>query len=423
MTLTILLTSLIAIILLFIIKDRSIIEPAKLFSVYWLIQIILIPFLFSQVYEFTGTVFLYIQCACIIFLISSTIGKAWANYSDQQTERFIFQEERSKTILIFISILGLIYPFVQISRYGFGIQNFFNLNQLLEMNNSIAGDRYAGEEQSTLLDQLLLVFVYLAPLYGGYISTFITNKGKWILFIVFIPPLIVALSQAMKAGFIASVFLWFSGKIVSMYSADKPFPKLNIKLIVKISLLIILFFGLLFFSMLLRTDEINAESVKLISYRFINYAFGHLPAIDSWFSNNWNTDFPFELKTFYGISNYLGLANRELGVFTEFLSYGNDKIHEEMVTNVYTVFRFIIEDFGPFGSGFFIAIMGIISGHSLVTIKKRPDSFVSKVVISSFLFFILYSFATSVWAYTSYIVVFIAFYFILRLSYKPNQTI
>jgi len=418
----ILLTTIFSLILLFLIRKRSILEPAKIFSLYWLIQLILIPIFFFNVYDFQGLAFLYILVSIVIMLYTSTIGKAIATSSGITNNRIEFDDKRSKLILVLVIILAFVYPFYQLAHYGFSIQDFLNINQLLEMNNTIAADRYSGAEEFTILDQLLLVFVYLAPLYAGYISTFFEKKKQIFFYIAFLPALIVALSQSMKAGFIASVFLWLTGKIVAMYSADKQLPKLNTKIIVISILIILVFLGLLFFSMLLRTNEINSDTISFISYRFVNYGFGHLVAFDDWILTGWNSYYPFELKTFYGISNYLGLASREQGVFTEFFSYGNGNVSGEMVTNVYTAFRFLIEDFGFFGSFIFFCFLGLFSGFSFMKIKNNPNTIAWEVIHSAFLFFIFYSFATSVWAYTSYIVVFFLFYLILKLSYKPLQS-
>jgi oligosaccharide repeat unit polymerase len=419
MSFIILLTTIFSIILLFLIRKRNILEPAKIFSLYWSIQLILIPISFLNVYDFHGPAFLYILVTIVIILFTSTIGKAIATSSGITNKRIEFNEKRSIFIFVIIVILAFIYPFYQMAHYGFSIHDFLSINQLLDMNNTIAADRYTGYEKFTIIDQLLLVFVYLAPLYTGYISTFFKNKKLKFFYIAFLPALIVALSQAMKAGFIASVFLWLSGKIVAMYSTDKQLPKFNAKVIVISTLIILVFFGLLFFSMLLRTNEINSDTISFISYRFVNYSFGHLVAFDDWILTGWNSYYPFELKTFYGISNYLGFASREQGIFTDFFTYGNGNISGEMVTNVYTVFRSLIEDFGILGSFIFSGLLGLFSGFSFLKIKNNPNAIAWKVIHSAFLFFIFYSFITSVWAYTSYIVVFIVFYLLLKLSYKP----
>ncbi len=419
MILIILITIFISLILLFLIRKRSILEPAKIFSLYWLIQLILIPIFFFNVYDFHGLAFLYILVSIAIMLYTSNIGKAIATSSGFTNNRIEFNEKRSRLIFVLVIILAFVYPFYQLTHYGFSIQDFLSINQLLEMNNTIAADRYSGAEEFTILDQLLLVFVYLAPLYAGYISTFFDKKKQTFFYIAFVPALVVALSQSMKAGFIASVFLWLTGKIVAMYSTDKQLPRFNTKVILISTLIILVFLGLLFFSMLLRTNEINSDTISFISYRFVNYGFGHLVAFDDWILTGWNSYYPFELKTFYGISNYLGLASREQGVFTEFFSYGNGNVSGEMVTNVYTAFRFLIEDFGFFGSFIFFGLFGLFSGFSFLKIKNNPNTIAWKVIHSAFLFFIFYSFATSVWAYTSYIVVFILFYLLLKLSYKP----
>jgi len=236
----------------------------------------------------------------------------------------------------------------------------------------------------------------------------------------------VALTQGVKSGLIACVFLWFTSILVTSYFSKNKDVSLNVKKTIKYSLLGVGFISILILSMLLRIGEIDFQIFESIFMKFTNYACGHLAAFDVWFNSNLNlnnTSHTYGLETFYGISNSLGLAERVQGIFTNLTVYGYDKYGSEMGTNVFTVFRFFIDDFGILGSLIFISFLGTLSGFIFSLIKKNNNSFLSIVILASFIFFIFYSFATSAWAYTSYIVVFFVFYVLLRLSYvhKPNN--
>lgn len=91
--------------------------------------------------------------------------------------------------------------------------------------------------------------------------------------------------------------------------------------------------------MILRTGRIDNEIIQVIERKFINYSVSHLSAFDIWYSTNNVVNYSFGIKTFYGISNAIGLVNREQGVFTDFVTCGN-RYNNDIRTNVYSVFRF-----------------------------------------------------------------------------------
>ncbi len=408
-----------SIFILIAINKRDFFEPAKLFTIIWIAQMILVKILFYETYEFSGFNFFYLFAAVTVVLIGSMLGQKF-NFSNRINTNNTYELNISKANRLFylILILSLIYPFVKISQYGFGVEFILNLNSLLEMNNVIANERYTGGEINTIFDQILLVFLYLAPLYGGYLQTF-ALKRKWIYYLVLLPPLFVAISQSMKAGFISSVFMFLASRIISFKLHTGEFPKITLKGVGKTAFAFALFLGILFFSMLLRTDGIDAENVRSIGYRFVNYALGHMVAFDEWLTNLYDPNTPFELKTFYGISNVLGIGERMQGVFDDFIDYSNASFPDEMVTNVFSVFRSLIEDFGVLGSLFFLVIFGYLSGVSYKALLEKPMmSCFNTVFIISIYIFIFYSFITSFWSYTSYIAAFFLFYIVLRMIHS-----
>ena len=267
------------------INKRDLFEPAKLFTIIWIVQMVLVTIIFNQTYKFSGFNFFYLFAAVVVVLIGSTIGLQYKLPNRINTiDVYELNFGKANRLFYIITFLSFLYPFVKISQYGFGVNFLLNVDSLLEMNNEISNERYTGGEINTIFDQILLVFLYLAPLYGGYLLTYAT-KRKWIYYLVLIPPLFVALTQAMKLGLISSVFMFLASRIISIKLHTGEFPKLTFKGVNKIVFVAILFLGILFFSMLLRTDAINLENVKSIGYRFVNYALGHMVAFDVWLTD------------------------------------------------------------------------------------------------------------------------------------------
>jgi oligosaccharide repeat unit polymerase len=186
--------------------------------------------------------------------------------------------------------------------------------------------------------------------------------------------------------------------------------------ILKIIVSIILFFLVLFLSMVFRTGKFDIETIQAISEKIITYAFGHLPTFDIWYTKNIGSLNPTGgLKTFYGISNLIGIAHRQQGIFAEYTTFGKNNF-SGLSTNVYTMFRFILEDYGIIGSLLVVFISGLISGFSWLMVKKQTNVIFFQTILIGILFFISWSFVSSVWAYTSFIAMIVLMHLLLVLS-------
>ena len=169
------------------------------------------------------------------------------------------------------------------------------------------------------------------------------------------------------------------------------------------AVLAVLAFGLLLFSMMLRIGRVDSETFDIVTEKFISYAFGEIQAFDWWFKvGRSNLNYSAGVQTFMSIFHNLGMVERKSGVY-DFIP--------GVVSNVYTVFRGIIEDFGTVGGLVFVAICGCIAGYYFEKIKysvKLPVVSCSFVVGIDFLF--IYGYIISPWIYTSYVIM--MFFFI-----------
>ena len=139
---------------------------------------------------------------------------------------------------------------------------------------------------------------------------------------------------------------------------------------------------------------------------------GHLPAFDIWFDRQplLSTDLTCGGKFFMGITNYLGIVERKSGIYDEFVDislYGDQ-------TNVYTIFRILIEDFGIIGTLIFFLLLGYFAQRMYINVRTLRRYKSSLTFIVAFYFLTSWSFVTSVFVYTSYIVMFFLFYYIIN---------
>ena len=320
------------------------------------------------------------------------------------------------TVLFFVAFLNPIYTIV---LHGFNPKDIFNIGTLLRMNNAISIDRYSGAEYSNPINQVLLVFSYTAPLFGGFCYRLVGRYGKTVSLCSIIPCVFVAFTQAMKMGMITSMFLWICGLLVCSFSYN-----LSLKIRTKYLLIIvssgILFLGMLFVSMILRTGELSERIVDDITNKFYTYAFGYVPCFDIWFDSNNVSEYSYGAKTFFGISNALGILERAAGIYQEWIPFGKDGFKGE--SNVYTVFRVLVEDFGPAPSCLVLMGLGGLSSTVTQNLRAYRNIFINQIILSAIYAYILWSFVTSFFAYTSYLAMFVMVYILLRLVQRIEET-
>lgn len=132
----------------------------------------------------------------------------------------------------------------------------------------------------------------------------------------------------------------------------------------------------------------------------------------------WHKDgLKYGTMTFMGIANAIGLAERKIGLYRDFVYFG--RLDKTMRSNVYTLFRLLIDDFGMIGALVFMFILGFVSIKAVLFIKQRKWLFISQTFLVAVYCLIMWSFATSIWAYTSIICAYGLTFLIFSILQKP----
>lgn len=151
-----------------------------------------------------------------------------------------------------------------------------------------------------------------------------------------------------------------------------------------------------------------------------SYAIGHLACFDKWYSLSTTEDLPYKLgvRTFFGLSNALGIEKRESGIYDETVFFGKGEIQGN--SNVYTAFRPLVEDYGILGSMVFMIMFGFLSQLCIVNIRQYRRAYLSETILCAIFAWVFWSFVTSIFSYLSYFAMFFFFFLLLKLTYKPQ---
>ena len=413
---TFLIIALIFLLLLLSWKYIVRLEPAGIFVILWMVSVPMILMLQNYiVLNFEGILFIVI--AIIFFMLGVVFCDRYYHPQENTTTQLVFRKKLALPLVSILLVCAMVNPIYSIILHGFSLQALLDMREVLEMNKGISEDRYAGSEATNIINQLFLIFCYAAPMFGGFCYRMVGKFTKTICIITLIPGMFIALTQSMKMGMITGFILWFTGYLVCSFCYGLPL-RIKVRNIVFTILGLFGFFGILFISMVFRTGEVSEKTILDISQKFITYALGQFHCFDIWYTTYEPTEYALGSKTFMGISNVLGIEDRSQGVYAEFHQIGQNGYYG--ISNIFTIFRSLIEDFGESGTMFFMLLLGIVSTVSLKNLLCRNMIYFNQVCVSAVYAYLMWSFATSFFAYTSYIAMFVLSYFLFRILQKET---
>ena len=123
--------------------------------------------------------------------------------------------------------------------------------------------------------------------------------------------------------------------------------------------------------------------------------------------------------TFFGIFNGIGLAKRQTGIYRDLVYFG--RLDKTMRSNVYTIFRMLIDDFGKIGALVFLVLLGFASSKAIIFIQKRKMVFLSQTFLVAVYSYVMWGFVASIWAYTSILCAYGLAFIIFSILQKPLQ--
>ncbi|MCD8148352.1 MAG: oligosaccharide repeat unit polymerase [Clostridiales bacterium] len=333
-----------------------------------------------------------------------------SNYEETiQIERYHYR------ICVIIILIGVVNVVLQIRSYGFNISSFFDIDSLLDLNATAAYERYYGNSAVSRILLILNLITQFGILYGGYLHVYAEDKNEKVVCLLTIFPVIFnSLVTNTKSGLIGAVIMWGASYLISRKAMHPENPIISLRFLLELILIFVLFIALLLFIMLLRIGRFDQSAWQTVSEKFLIYAFGQVCAFDNWLGELNSFDYGFGSNTFMAITNWLGFTNRVQGVYSDVVRIGSRS------TNVYTIFRGVISDFGILGGWLFEFVLGAVSGHAWkkLHICGQSGSLSEKIVLNAMYFMILYGMIVSPWVYTTYVLAYVLFAVGLTITFR-----
>ncbi|HWO36993.1 MAG TPA: O-antigen polymerase, partial [Candidatus Acidoferrum sp.] len=139
-----------------------------------------------------------------------------------------------------------------------------------------------------------------------------------------------------------------------------------------------------------------------------NYMFGSPAAFADWYAHNEISDPDWGARTFAGEFDLLQIKGRTVGMYLE-----TSNVVSTEITNVYTLFRNLVEDFTLLGATFICACMGGLT--SWIYIRTRENSSLSALFwLSAFYALMVYSPIVSLFSFNGAILAWVVAAFAVR---------
>jgi oligosaccharide repeat unit polymerase len=265
----------------------------------------------------------------------------------------VFKKKLSLLIFILgiISILGSIfYLFIFIRHFG-------SLFDLLTAGWTIREEIGAGNIQVPIIVRIMFLLAY--PTISLSLIYWIVYEFKMFLILPFLTIIVFGTTQAARAGsFIVIIWVFITSFWKNLFSGNNNYSLSIIKRIILYPLLIIAIFilGLMYRE---QNIEIGVDFLRFL-HVFNIYVFGGISAF-SRFLDTYSSasDMTLGLYSFSSLFDLLGISKLSFGYYDEYLSISN---FYSDTTNVYTMFRSLIEDFGIAGSHVYMFLLGLFSG-------------------------------------------------------------
>jgi len=373
-------------------KTRTWSHPAFIFAIFWFVMTAL-PIIGVPELPVSTSAMLLILGLTVAFALPIFVFDWKAGLAVAYTRKGNASPYASQSLLLLVCALPLVWLVlmgINLTKQGFDLSRL--LANPLEIGCLYLGGRYSGTLVPTAYAQAATVLNYVAVALAGIALG--SRRGVilrlFVLLITFIPSVLTVLVMADKGTIFLSAAFFYGGVIVARLAVGNTAilnwttagaAVLAVGIVVPVIMLAMLNRGGGSCSDMQRTLEIVSilggeaspidDSVAMrtsgMQFALRSYAFGHLFAFSDWaehyFSNLGSQPYTDPPSMTWGYWTFMAIGKMvypsyELppGYYSEYILY-----KDVLQSNIYTMFRGMIYDFGVLGSLVFMAAVGFIA--------------------------------------------------------------
>jgi len=368
----------------------------------------------------------FILGACLVFSSTALLFNWGAAY---QTNKVTYMAASENTRFLRLSFYGFSGVVLFCIVINWHLQGFSLKEIVFEFQTTAAKyltSRSAGQISKNIVSQIGVILTYPAAILGGVVYAARRNRWDGLLAscVAFLPSVLLVVVEGNKGTLFLVAALFWAGILVNSISHGSGYV-FGKNTLIKIAAGTVIFFPIVITAFWIRVmywvRDFDEAMVKITWYLF-SYTSGHLYAFSDWFSaligrgsaQAYSDDFGAHgFYTFMGLFRALG-DERVVppGIYSEYFIY-----KDVMQSNIYTIFRGLIQDFGLYGALFFWVVVGIVVHGFFRTLLLGRSQAVSISVFAHFVGFVYSSFIVSFFVWNSIYASIIVTAVIFQLNY------
>lgn len=342
--------------------SHSLLEPFMFFYTIWLLFYIMHWLIGEGMFISFHSVIIIVSML-LFFNLGCLLGKGknWKSSTVYRLKKDNMTVRKLKKMILVFSTISIIfaiyYLYIYISYFG-GFVPY--------MASDIRA--HVTDIPIPLYVRIPLLFSYSLALMS---AVFYINYGNLkIIFYASCPIFIAGIAQNGRAGFLMIIFIMFI-TIILKKSFEKNMNSFQIRHILMRYGVVIAIVGGGFFLIgaAFRYRNANVEDNSFFLYSLKSYLLGGMSAFDIYLQKLDTINCGLGKYNFSSLYDLLGIAKNEYGVYTQYLIYNSDGA----TTNIFTLFRSLIDDFGLIGGYLFMIVIGILSEKMYVRLIKHDD--------------------------------------------------
>lgn len=328
------------------------------------------------------------------------------------SQRYLFFQHRSCVYLIIFGLL--VYALGVLSNFSLAAIFSLNLESYFSLANESAIKRYSGNQQLTTLYKVGSIFAYFTAFSLGFLLAL--SKAKYLKYLVlffFLLSFIDSFLMAARAGMMMLAVCFFSSFFtVKQYIYAGQYVSLSFSFILKaLSSFIVVF---LFFLLIqvFRGGNSEYDLIAIISH-LLTWFVGYIPAFSNWIVSHSVLSQPdLGINTLAGIADLIGIKDRNAGIYLA------TDIGEGRLTNIYTSYRPLIEDFSLLSVPFVYFVFGCVITFMVQSHKNSLLWIFSVIGVFSYLF---WSFVTSIFVYNTIFLSYFLFVLVFYITQREHS--
>jgi oligosaccharide repeat unit polymerase len=362
--------------------SKSWLTPSAFAPMIWSLYIAL-PLILAPEYEVSGAAVWLIVLLVFSIQLGAFCGEGNLSVSGQtQAESRFGNAGILRFVLLFagLALIGAVYLAARTLA-----ENDLSVSPLgiLALGHILSVARYSGEQEPGIV-RVLVTWMYPAGLLGGIAYAFAkTNLHKLGSFAALLSALLLGIIQSTRAPSLITMCCWLSGFLATKSYLTRGTYRLFTKRL-GLAVVSLALAGIGLYVVLDAIRVYKQESVFEVVAdwsRVKSSGFGHLAVFSEWVKHETPETLGYGATTLAGLFDLVGLHVRTTGTYEQSVS-----LEGGLETNIYTIFRTLIQDFSLVGAILVCFGFGIFSGRAYSkTISGKEPKFGSLAAFFSLL--------------------------------------